>query len=278
MSKNRSVFRFYLQTILISWLPWLIAIFIFAGIKQLPGKIMLAVGGIGPAVSAIILVTRSANKAQKKDYWRRLINFRLITGRGLLFLFLFPVISPVVSILISLSLGGSLSQFRLDEQISSNFLSIIPFAIFILFLGPVPEELGWRGYWLDKLRSKYSGLTASLIIAVGWSIWHLPLFFMPGYPLQEFTASAARLAVYFLLLLPLSIIYTYVFYRNNRSTISAILFHFMVNFTGSIIAIELQTEWIQLIVYFVAALILIKRNPQIFAGTDDSKTSSGVTK
>ena len=42
------------------------------------------------------------------------------------------------------------------------------------------EELGWRGYVLDRLQEKRSALVSSLILGVVWSLWHLPLFFVQG--------------------------------------------------------------------------------------------------
>lgn len=54
------------------------------------------------------------------------------------------------------------------------------FAGFVLVLGPVPEEIGWRGYALDRLQNRWSALGASLGPRRGWAAWHIPLFFMEG--------------------------------------------------------------------------------------------------
>ena len=261
-AKLHKPWNYLLLTLGLTWLFWIPAA--LSGIPEpapLP-SILHYLGGSMPFVVVMVILFRQENRAYRREYWRRLVEVKRIPWRWLLLLVL---IVPAIYLLaggLDHLLGGR--SPGLESRFISAPLSLIPFAFFSLLFGPLPEELGWRGFWLDKLRSRYSGLTASLIITVGWSIWHLPLFFMSGYPLQEFTASAARLAVYFLLLLPLSIIYAYVFYRNNRSTISAILFHFMVNFTGSIIAIELQTEWIQLFVYSFAAILIVNKHPQIF--------------
>jgi membrane protease YdiL (CAAX protease family) len=53
----------------------------------------------------------------------------------------------------------------------------------IVIFGPgagFAEELGWRGYALEPLQQRYTARTASLIIGVAWSAWHLPLFLSGG--------------------------------------------------------------------------------------------------
>jgi uncharacterized protein len=51
---------------------------------------------------------------------------------------------------------------------------ILPFFLVDLFSNG--EEIGWRGYVLPRLQAKYSALTATLILGVIWSFWHLPKF------------------------------------------------------------------------------------------------------
>ncbi len=48
------------------------------------------------------------------------------------------------------------------------------------------------------------------------------------------------------------------------STLAAVLFHFMINFTGTFIEISPLTKFIQMILLFVIAGILVVRNRNIF--------------
>lgn len=128
----------------------------------------------------------------------------------------------------------------------------------------MPEELGWRSYGLDALRAKFNGLTASLILGTVRAIWHIPLFFISGYPLQEHSGEPLKVFVFFADLIPKTFIYTYVCFSNNRSILAAILLHFVINFTGNVIEIDAFTEFIQMILLTLTAGFLIAQNRELF--------------
>ena len=46
--------------------------------------------------------------------------------------------------------------------------------------GPWGEETGWRGFALPRLLTRFSPLTAALILGVIWGVWHTPAFFLSG--------------------------------------------------------------------------------------------------
>ena len=56
----------------------------------------------------------------------------------------------------------------------------------LLIIGPLSEEIGWRGYALERLQTRWNALTSSLIVGLVWALWHLPLFMMVGTSQYEF--------------------------------------------------------------------------------------------
>lgn len=263
-SNSYRPFAFFLLVIAFTWIPWLSAVLIGKGVASPLVKVLIAIGGLGPTVSASILLYASKNQALIQDYWHRLFNYQLITTNGYLQVALiFPVVA-MVAIGISTLFDQSLAQFQIVPQVRNNWLMIFPFIVFTFLLGPLPEELGWRGHWLDGLRIKFNGLIASLLLGGVWACWHIPLFMIKGYPLQELAGNRLMLFVYFAMLLPKAIIFTYIFYSNNRSTLAAILFHFMGNFVGTIIEIAVVTEFIQWLLFTAIAIYLVSARRDIF--------------
>jgi len=65
-----------------------------------------------------------------------------------------------------------------DPSFSSGMLVS---AWFLIMFAPVVEELAWHSYGTDALRQRFSLFTTSMIFAVYWVLWHLPLGFVKGY-------------------------------------------------------------------------------------------------
>ena len=64
-----------------------------------------------------------------------------------------------------------------------NPLWFYPVAVVLVFLvGGGQEELGWRGFAQPALQGRLSAATASLVVGLVWTLWHVPLFFVPGSP------------------------------------------------------------------------------------------------
>lgn len=98
---------------------------------------------------------------------------------------------------------------------------LIMFPYFIIAGGGL-EEPGWRGFALPLLQKRHSPLRSSLILAIIWAFWHLPML---QYDLLSM--------VFYLLLTvaPLAILFTVIFNRTGGSLPIAILLHTSINLT-----------------------------------------------
>lgn len=72
-----------------------------------------------------------------------------------------------------------------------------PWYLFIVYmplmvLGGGLEEIGWRGVLQPQLERRFPFLAAALIEGVIWSVWHIPLWFVPNTTQSDmnFTAFA----------------------------------------------------------------------------------------
>ena len=219
-----------------------------------PLMLLLVAGGVGPAVAEVILIFRARDKAQWRDYWQRVFDVRRISaGWYAVILLTFPALNAI-AILLSVLTGGPQPEFNTARRLLSEPWAILPFAIFILVFGPLPEELGWRGCALDGLQAKWSALTSGLILGVMWALWHLPLFFMKGtFQHDEIGFGTLNFWSFCLGTTASSILFTWIYNNTNRSTLSAILFHFTINFSGEFFSPSEQARFYQLLLTIIAA-------------------------
>jgi uncharacterized protein len=209
------------------------------------GFALLAFAGFSATVSAVVFVHLTRRREFIRDFWIRAVDPSRIGLVWWIVILFSQLIINILAILLSPLFGGSLEQLALTEQ----FLSApILFLLWTLVFGPIPEELGWRGYGLDALRSRMNLLQASLLLGAIWGIWHLPLVFMEGSFQRELLAVPGAFVGYFAAFFPGSILMSWIYYRTNRSTLSAILFHFAGNAAGEILAMAPETRIIQTVI------------------------------
>lgn len=122
------------------------------------------------------------------------------------------------------------------------------------------EEFGWRGYILDPLQRKHNALISSIIIGFFWSLWHLPLFFINGTYQQSLGLFSIEFWMFFIIILPQTIFYTWIFNNTNRSILSAMLLHFCVNFFGELFSFDVQVRIIREIIVFIFAILIVLIN------------------
>jgi uncharacterized protein len=95
---------------------------------------------------------------------------RRIGGRWLLVVLLLAPVIAVTAASVELLLGGTSATlgdwlYEVDTNLAA-FLPTLAFAT----LAPLLEELGWRGYALDRLQLERSALVSSVILGVVWAI------------------------------------------------------------------------------------------------------------
>lgn len=252
-----NAFAFFALALGISWAAWVTAVYFDFRWGEAAGVALVAIGGAGPAIATLAVLFWREDKKHRHDYWHRLIAARAIRPVWYAVALLLPAAVVAVSILISIGFGGSWEQFVPIEEVRGSPTAFVPFAVYVFIVGPLPEELGWRGYALNELLKRFNPLSASLIVAAFWAAWHVPLFFIGEYPLSQISDDSLRLATYFATFFPVSVLFTWIFIGAAHRTLSAILFHFAINFFGMIFSPEPRTDLIIFGVYALIAVALI---------------------
>lgn len=256
--------RFYVVCFAATWFFWIAAALISKD-KSDNGlsSILMLLGLVAPAVTAIITVLASGNKALKQDFCRKLVSFgRIKPLRIVLAVIVFTTI-VALSILLSLLFGQSLNQFAFTDDFSFSIGGTS--ALLTILLAAVIEEIGWRGYGEDAVAYHFSWFTESIIFGVIWALWHLPLFWIQGtyhYGLRELGIGYAL--NFFISVIPMGFLTTWVYVKNNRSMLACIIFHLFVNTMQEKIAMTPQTKCLETVVVFLAAGLIVLTNKEMF--------------
>jgi len=177
---NKIPIRFFIVTFLWSWLILIpVAILINFRIIELDvSNLIIALpislmGALGPTAGAFFSLYTINGKGAVKEYckkfislkfgWKTWISMFLILGGAYFIAWIIP-------------------EFFGENRIPA-FIPIYIFPIYLLlmiFMGGGQEEIGWRGYILPFLEKKYGLIMGSFILGIIWSIWHIPLWFIPG--------------------------------------------------------------------------------------------------
>jgi uncharacterized protein len=170
---------FFLLSYAISWSIWSPLLLANQGlISSQPPQYLHLLGSLGPALAALI-VTRVCNgSVGLRDLLRRMFAWRVASRWYAIALL--PLLLFFGAVLFTGSNNWAPQSFGRSAEYSELPTLLYGIAS-ILFYG-WGEETGWRGFALPHLQTHHSALKATIILSLGWALWHLPLFgFMPGF-------------------------------------------------------------------------------------------------
>ena len=159
--------------------------------------------------------------------------------------------------------------------------NILPMFISFFIIAGLGQELGWTGFLVPRLQTRFSALTSCIIRAIVGGIWHLPIFI---YSMQQPQALAdfqysgwitqkgflvAIMTATFMFLLPWSIFYSWIFNNTKGSLLLVSILHgseiwvaYWMLSTG-IRPNNLDNYWgYGIIMILIATIMVIKTGPQ----------------
>ncbi len=256
--------RFYLTVFGFTWGLWITAL-IF---KNTPLMfVLMLLGLMAPAATAVITILTSGNRMLKEDLKRKMVGcYRIRPGYIILAIIIFGA-AVAISIGISVLLGGSPEQFSFTEDFSFSIGGTS--ALLTMVLASLIEELGWRGYGEDSVGQYMNWFKESIIFAVIWAMWHLPLFLIPGTYQYTLTELGPAYIINFLVsTIPIDFIQTWLYVKNRRSMLATMIFHLFINVFQEKVAMTPETKIIETGVFFVVAAILVIVNRDMFFEKD----------
>ena len=140
--------------------------------------------------------------------------------------------SPLKWYLIAMALGFVIILGGSFVALFAGRISVIDLApptVFLVILIPwaLFEEIGLRGFALNRLLDRHSAFTAALIVGIPWALIHFGLIVL--HPPDGRSALAEGLSV-----LVIAIPHAWVFVRSGRSVLVATALHWVYNVSGSV--------------------------------------------
>ena len=254
---------FFVLAYLFTWMFWIPAIFVPENI----GIILMLIGLIAPAVISTIFVLASDSEALKQDLKNKVFGFYKVKWQNVILAIIVFAAIIVASILLSLLFGQSIEQFAFTEDFSFTGVGIAGAFITIL-VASIIEEVGWKGYCEDSIGDYMNWFWESMIFGVLWSLWHLPLLFIPGTYQAGLMVNPLYVVNFFISGVPMGFIITWVYLVSDRSILACMVFHLFVNFMQEKIAMTPETKCVETIVVTVATAIIVLANKEMFFETD----------
>jgi CAAX protease family protein len=173
------------------------------------------------SLAGVVLTARYVGREGLKRVWYRLVPWKSSPRWYLIVLVGYSAITVIAL--------QAAALFR-STAIAMPHWSVIPGVLVAALLkdpGPLGEELGWRGFALPQLLERYSPLDASVRLGVIHTLWHLPLFFIPGMPQAQVFFPLFALGV-----ISIAIFDTVLYLRTGANLLLAILVHLLANVCG----------------------------------------------
>jgi membrane protease YdiL (CAAX protease family) len=241
-----------------TWLCWGVVVASGAHVWGEPwATAVFAIGGLGLPIGGVVMTWSVAGRDGLRGLGRRLVDPTRIAPRWwLVILGLYPAIKLVAGgcavLFGSVDVPFELAETSALLRAPGELLAVMGF---LLLLGPLPEEIGWRGFLLDRLQVRYRALPASLLLGLAWFAWHGPLFFITGY--YDRAGGAPELLPFGAAIVLAAVLYTWIYNHTGRSVLAAVLFHFSGNLTGELLDAPAVVYRYELLLTAVVVLVVV---------------------
>jgi membrane protease YdiL (CAAX protease family) len=239
------VFVFLVATYALTWLMFLPLILGLVDPESIAGFVFLPLIGIGaPSIMAFVLIGLRDGRGGVGELWRGGIRWRV----GI-FWYAVVLLLPALAYTISWAAESGLTL--------PSFRPWAPALVAGLAAG-ILEEFGWSGFAFPRLQAIYGFVPAGFAMGFIVALWHLPLFFAPGQPQQEF-----EFVPFLLTLLAVRLLFGWVYNGSGGSILLMILFHAAGNAWSEIFPLgfpAFSAAWVgETVVFGVAAAIVLLR-------------------
>jgi uncharacterized protein len=186
-----------------------------------PPRVWHGLGALGPFLAAILVTLLRDGPAGVGSLLGR---YRPSAGggRALGFAALSPLMIGMVAVLplVSRSAPPDLAGFAGSAREPGFWLDLLAACVLYGF----GEELGWRGFMLERLLRRHRPLLATALVFPAWALWHVPFFFYR----YHFSGPGAYAGFYIGMACG-AVVLTYIYLMSRQSVLAVALWHTMFN-------------------------------------------------
>jgi uncharacterized protein len=206
-------------------------------------NILYVLWGLSPTIAAIITTAVFYGKSSIKELFSRIVKKFELKWLGILILL--QLITYILGLLIY-----NLFETIKPSDFSFSILATIPSAFATAFIFNIWEEIGWRGFLLEKIMTRYSLFLSSLAVGILWGLWHISYFL---HNANQNSLQFISVAIFWMICS--SFIYSYIYVKSNRSILAVGIFHAFSNTLQSVI-INSELDFTKFIYYLTIAVAL----------------------
>lgn len=170
------VLTYYALAAALSWSYWL---YLFAsGIRVGPGSQHSHLPGlVGPMVAAFTVSALADGGRGVRDLLVRMVRLPKRPLLALAAIVAAPALTLVVVLVIWLTGGPTPNpaDFLGYPGVASG-TGVLGLVVIVIALNGFGEEVGWRGFALDRLAAGRGAFWATVLVALMWALWHWPAF------------------------------------------------------------------------------------------------------
>ncbi len=236
---------FFALTLSFTWILQLPALLAKLGVLSGPAERFLlpaALGGFGPLVAAVMAAKLERGGTGLRSVfgtlgtWRVGFRWYLVALGGFAALYVAGLAGYRLA-------GGSVSLrwFYPPENAQQ---------VAALFVVPLTEEPGWRGFALPRLQRRYGRLRASLVLGALWAIWHSMMFVLQG-------VTPASFCLGMLVVVAGSVLFSWIYNHTQGSLLLALVAHAGVHLSNPFRAQQATALAVYAVALLGAALAVV---------------------
>src|ERR687898_1752789 len=229
--KRHPIITFFVLTYAITWAIESPLVFLTDSVTATQGMVLVILASNVPSAVAIVLTAVVLGRGALRKLLGKLLIWR-VNPIWYLVVFLGPVTLTGGVVLLNALMGGPALSLGMTLVGATIF-----FAFSVVPGSALGEEIGWRGYVLPRLQSRMSALSAALLIAPIWGLWHLPLW-LTGEPDRTPTLYTGFVVSAF----ALSVLTAWVYNSTGGSLLMIVLAHATFNLPITLTIDDLGTR------------------------------------